>query len=229
MEDKTSEVVLLGSWASSYCTRVALALKLKGIPYKYVEEDLTNKSELLILNNPVHKKVPVLLHKGRPISESLVILEYIEETWSYGPKLLPEDPYQRAKVRFWANYFDQKIMPGSNRILQSKVEERKRATEDVVEMLRVFEEGVNRDFDDQFHFLNGETLGLLDIVVGASSCTYKAFHEACNIEIIEMRKNSQFLMWVNALKEHPLMKETLPPHDKLVAKIKSKIAPSPEV
>lgn len=109
MEEETSEVVLLGSWFSSSCTRVALALKLKGIPYKYVEEDLRNKSDFLLQHNPVHKKVPVLLHKGRPICESLIILEYIDETWNHSPKLLPEDPYQRAKVRFWANYFNQKV------------------------------------------------------------------------------------------------------------------------
>ena len=110
MEEKEmSEVVLLGLWGSSRCTRISQALKLKGIPYKYVEEDLTNKSELLLKSNPVHKKVPVLLHNGMAISESLIILEYIDETWNHTPKLLPDDPYQKAKVRFWVNYYDQKV------------------------------------------------------------------------------------------------------------------------
>ena len=109
MEEKKGEVVLFGTWASTFCTRVELALKLKGIPYEYVEEDLTNKSELFLSLNPVHKKVPVLVHNGKSIAESLIILEYIEECWNTTPKLLPEDPYQRAKVRFWANYYDQKV------------------------------------------------------------------------------------------------------------------------
>ncbi|KAK7307112.1 hypothetical protein VNO77_39883 [Canavalia gladiata] len=229
MDEKASEVVLLGSWASSYCTRVALALKLKGIPYKYVEEDLRNKSELLIQHNPVHKKVPVLLHKGKSIPESLTILEYIDESWNYSPKLLPEDPYQRAKVRFWANYFDLKIMPCTNSILLSNGEERKKAIEDLNEMLRVLEKGVKEDLHEQFHFFNGETLGLLDIVVGTSCCNYKVFYEACNIEVIGPKMNPEIFMWVNAMKEHPLMKETLPPHDKLVAKIKGIMDPSPKV
>ncbi|KAL7181611.1 hypothetical protein ACSBR1_040498 [Camellia fascicularis] len=106
--EKKSEVVLYGIWGSSYCTRVALALKLKGIPYEYIEEDLTNKSELLLQYNPVHKKVPVLVHKGKPIVESLLILEYIDEFWYNTPKLFPEDPHDRAKLRFWANFYDQK-------------------------------------------------------------------------------------------------------------------------
>jgi glutathione S-transferase len=38
---------LLGSWASSYTHRVQLALRLKGLEFKYTEEDLGNKSEEL--------------------------------------------------------------------------------------------------------------------------------------------------------------------------------------
>lgn len=106
---KQNEVVLFGTWASPYCNRVEVALKLKGIPYEYVEEDLANKSESLLHYNPVHKKVPVLVHNGKPMADSLVILEYIDDCWKNAPKLLPEDPYQRAKVRFWANFYDQKV------------------------------------------------------------------------------------------------------------------------
>ena len=54
MEEKKGEVVLFKTWANAFCTKVELALKLKGIPYEYVEEDLTNKSELFLSLNPVH-------------------------------------------------------------------------------------------------------------------------------------------------------------------------------
>jgi len=71
------------------------------------------------------------------------------------------------------------------------------------EILVVFEEGVNEAFNEQFQFFNGETLGLLDIVVAATSCTYKAFQEACDIEVFTLEKMPKFFMWVNvnALKE----------------------------
>ncbi|OMO82435.1 hypothetical protein COLO4_23011 [Corchorus olitorius] len=222
MEGGESQVVLIGTWASGYCTRVKLALELKGIPYKYIEEDLGNKSSLLRQSNPVHGKVPVLLHNGRAIAESLVILEYIDDYWSkIGPKLLPEDPYQRAKVRFWANFHDQKLLPAALPIILSEGKEREKAVEDYHELLKVFDEGTEKDFLARSPFFNGNNLGFLDIVVGSVSCNYQAFNEAVAV-IFEPTKHPTFFSWVTALKEHPLMKKILPTHDKMVAKYRQK-------
>ncbi|KHN06984.1 Putative glutathione S-transferase [Glycine soja] len=52
-------------------------------------------ADLLLKYNPVYKKVPVFVHNEKPIAESLVIVEYIDETWKNNP-ILPSDPYQRA-------------------------------------------------------------------------------------------------------------------------------------
>jgi glutathione S-transferase len=82
--------------------------KLNGIQYQYVEEDLPNKSPILLQYNPVHKKIPVLVHDGKPLAESLVIIKYIDEVWKQNP-LLPQDPYKRAKARFWAKFADKKV------------------------------------------------------------------------------------------------------------------------
>ncbi|XP_059655852.1 glutathione S-transferase U10-like [Cornus florida] len=226
--EKQSEVVVFGMWNSPYTTRVALALKLKGIPYEYIEEDLANKSELLLQSNPVHKKVPVLVHNGKSIAESLVILEYIDEYWNNTPKLLPEDPYQRAKVRFWANFHDQKLMPGGLHCIMSKGKEQEKAIEDYYGLLKVFEDGTERDFQQKPPFFNGDTLGFLDIVVGSSSCNYKAFAEAFGSSI-DPEKHPAFLSWLSALLDCPLMKETLPPHDKVVARLREKFSLSPKV
>ena len=104
-----AELKLYGSWASPFCLVVEMALQLKGIPYTYQEENIADKSESLLRHNPIHKKIPVLLHNGRPIAESLVILEYIEETWKE-TSLLPSDPYERARFRFWIAFLYDKVL-----------------------------------------------------------------------------------------------------------------------
>lgn len=106
------ELKVLGTWASVWACRVRIALHLKALSYDYVEEDLENKSDLLLASNPVHKKVPVLIHDGKPISESQVIVQYIDEAFaSNGASLLPADPHKRAAARFWAAYIDDKVSP----------------------------------------------------------------------------------------------------------------------
>jgi hypothetical protein len=59
------EVVLLDFWVSPFGQRCRIALEEKGVAYEYREQDLVNKSKLLLRSNPVHKKIPVLLHAGR--------------------------------------------------------------------------------------------------------------------------------------------------------------------
>lgn len=116
--EKEEEVRLQGFGASPFTCRVKMALKLKGVPYEYLEEDLMNKSPLLLELNPVHKKVPVLVHNGKPILESNLILEYIDETWTNNP-ILPQDPYEKAMARFLAKFVDKQVNLHSNSFIIS--------------------------------------------------------------------------------------------------------------
>ncbi|RVW56606.1 putative glutathione S-transferase [Vitis vinifera] len=92
------------------------------------------KSPALLTYNPVHKKIPVLVHNGKPVAESLVILEYIDETWKHNP-ILPTDPYEKAMARFWAKYIDDK----PKKVVVSKGEEQKGVIEEIQEQLKTLE------------------------------------------------------------------------------------------
>ena len=96
------DLKVLGMWTSPFVIRVCIVLNLKGLAYEYVEEDLGNKSALLLSSNPVHKTVLVLLHAGRPVNKSQIILQYIDKVWAgTGPAVLSRDPYERVAALFW--------------------------------------------------------------------------------------------------------------------------------
>ncbi|XP_042387240.1 glutathione S-transferase U19-like [Zingiber officinale] len=102
-------VVLLDLWVSPFGQRCQIALAEKGVAYEYKEQDLSNKSPSLQAN-PVHKKIPVLIHDCKPVRESLIIVQYIDKVWSDGAPLLPTDPYARAQVWFWGDFIDKKVL-----------------------------------------------------------------------------------------------------------------------
>ncbi|GAB4849259.1 Glutathione S-transferase U1 [Ancistrocladus abbreviatus] len=174
------EVILLDFLVSSFGMRVRVALAEKGVGYEYREENLQNKSELLLKMNPVHKKIPVLIHNGKPICESLFIVEYIDEVWRDKAPLLPSDPYQRAQARFWADYIDKKINDCGGRIWRRKGEEQEEAKKEFIDCLKLLEEQLG----DKPYF-GGDTLGYVDVALIPFYSWFPAYESSGNFKIEE--------------------------------------------
>ncbi|XP_021761638.1 glutathione S-transferase U9-like [Chenopodium quinoa] len=216
MAETKEEVKLHGMWASPWVRRVTIALKIKGIPYQYFEEDLKNKSQLLLKYNPVKKLVPVLVHQGRPIPESLIILEYIDETWTSSPKLLPFDPYRRAKVRFWANFIDLQIFEKLRDVVKAPDDdEEDKIIKQIQENMNKLEANVKDLYSEGTH-VSGETMDILDILMITLLPIINGVEEAISIKFIHPENFPLAFSWMKSGDGVPLVQESAPNHENLV-------------
>ncbi|KAL7197734.1 hypothetical protein ACSBR2_020289 [Camellia fascicularis] len=207
-----SDLQVLGTKLSPFSHRVEWALKLKSIDYEFVEEDLRNKSSLLLELNPVHKKIPVLIHGEKVISESLIILEYIDETWKDNP-ILPIDPLERAYARFWAKFVDEQLFQAANKALYSVGEDRAKALESMAKALQHLEGQIEGENGKKF--FGGEVIGFLDIVIGWVAYWFKFAEEAADLNIIDSTKYPSFASWIIKFLQVPVIKDNLPPPTEL--------------
>jgi maleylpyruvate isomerase len=93
-------VVLYGFWRSLATYRVRVALNLKNISYEERSIDIVRGQqfdESFSQINPQHV-LPALIHDKKRITQSLAILEYIDDIWP-NPSLMPVHAAERAAVR----------------------------------------------------------------------------------------------------------------------------------
>lgn len=101
MDDMMREpLVLHGYWRSTASWRVRIALGLKGLEWRGRAHDLRTGEQLAgdyLALNP-QGFVPALEASGEVLTQSLAIIEYLDEVHP-APPLLPADPLERARVR----------------------------------------------------------------------------------------------------------------------------------
>jgi RNA polymerase-associated protein len=102
-------LVLYDAPRCPYCARVRIALAEKGVEFEVVEIDLSDRPRWLYVKNATGR-VPVLEEDGRPLPESEVIMEFLEERYPE-PPLLPADPADRAFVRLLIHRADELTSP----------------------------------------------------------------------------------------------------------------------
>ncbi|XP_053234524.1 maleylacetoacetate isomerase isoform X1 [Podarcis raffonei] len=120
---------VLYTYFRSSCTwRVRIALALKGIAYDSAPVNLVKDGGQQLTPefqavNPM-QQVPALKIDGITLSQSVAIIEYLEETRPK-PSLLPQDPKKRAQVRMISEHIASGIQPLQNLTVLEQFGEKK--------------------------------------------------------------------------------------------------------
>ena len=118
-----------------------MVLHEKGIGFEVHEVDLSNKSEEFLSVSP-YGKVPVLSVNGTSLYESNIVNEYLDEVYE-SPKLMPENPEERASARSWMAFADDYFFPSVYRVRmglqrgysEDEIQEAKEKLEDALSRL----------------------------------------------------------------------------------------------
>ena len=100
-------ILIIGSFVSPYVRKVLACLNLKGIDYRvdpitpfFGNDEFERLSPL--------RRIPVLVDGDFAISDSSVIAAYLEDSYP-GHALLPAEPRQRARARWWEEYANSRL------------------------------------------------------------------------------------------------------------------------
>ena len=118
------KLTLHSAWRASAPYRVRIGLNLKGLDYEVAPINLVSSQHheaAYAALNP-QRLLPTLEVDGRTLTQSLAILEWLDEIVPQ-PRLLPADPFDRAVVRAMAEIVACDIHPLNNlRILRALTE-----------------------------------------------------------------------------------------------------------
>jgi len=209
MAGEKTGLQLLDFWVSPFAQRCRIALAEKGLAYESLPQDLANKGELLLRVNPVHKKIPVLLHDGRPpVCESLIILHYLDEAFPGTPPLLPADPVARAHARFWADYAEKKVFDCGTTLWKRTGQAQAQARPEMVEALRT----LDAELGDKA-YLAGEAFGFVDIAVVPLATWILGYGRLAEFSVEEVCP--RLLAWAKRCGERESVAKNLYPPEKV--------------
>lgn len=176
---------LYSYWRSTTSIRVRAALNLKGLDYELVPVDLVagvQRSAEYTAVNPGQGVPALVLDDGTVLTQSLAILDYLDETHPE-PPLLPEGAVARAQARAAAHQIALDVHPVNNLKVVNRLKALGHDQDVAVDwMLHWMSEGFTafqRMIRPDTPFCFGETPGLADLCLVAQ--IYNARRWDCDL------------------------------------------------
>ncbi len=202
---------------SPFAWRVWLALEHKQVPYEmksisFSGGDLTQPEYLAI--NPRHK-VPAIVDEGFALYESTAIVEYLDEKFSSGAELFPQDTKQRALVRRLVQEADL-YLNASMRLLIEQIffspkdkwdtDKIERGAKALSEELAMWEKA------NIGQFMVGSSLTAADYTVYPMLALALRLEKKKHDLGIRQMIGPKLATWMQNITEQPIIRTTWPPH-----------------
>jgi glutathione S-transferase len=99
------------------CQKVRITMRAKGLDWESVKVDLFKAEQYRPDYLKLNPKglVPTLVHGGKPVIESTLICEYLDDAFPQ-PPLKPDDPWLRSRMRIWSKVVDEGLFEGVTEI-----------------------------------------------------------------------------------------------------------------
>ncbi|KAH7324956.1 putative glutathione-S-transferase theta, GST [Stachybotrys elegans] len=212
---------LYGSWFCPFVQRSWITLLEKKIPHQYIEMNPYKKDPAFIKMNPrglvPTLAVPVGAHgtEQKPLFESLVICEYLDEAYSdedkYGKRLLPDDAYERARARLWIDHISTRIVPGFYKLLQH-TPDKKYSIQQARDELHGHIRSLVEQMDADGPWFLGQHISLVDIclIPWAKRLWLIDHYKDGGVGIpAHDEKWKRWQTWMDAVDQHPSVKDTM--------------------
>jgi glutathione S-transferase len=155
-------------------------------------------------------EVPVIRHEDRFISDSTVILEYLDEVYPT-PSLRPKDPAKRAIARFWLRFADERFAAAIDHCLTAETadEQTASAAELRDHLLFMEREGLARCGRGPYWM--GSELSIVDLAFYPFFERFPAIQQyrPVSLPLISIRLR----YWLDAMRERASVKATQNPVD----------------
>ncbi|WP_394653868.1 maleylacetoacetate isomerase [uncultured Sphingomonas sp.] len=161
-------MILHDYWRSSAAYRVRIGLNLKGLGFESVSHDLRTGDQKLPSYRSLAPQglVPAIEQDGLVLTQSLAILEWLDETHPE-PAFLPKDAAARARVRALAYAIAMDIHPVNNLRILKALKADFAAEQDAIDawVRRWIADGFAalEELAGEGAYLSGDTPGLADI------------------------------------------------------------------
>lgn len=189
-----------------------MVLLEKDIPFQYIEVNPYHKPDSLLKLNP-RGLVPTLEYDNKPLYESTVVCEFLEDAYPDTKSLLPHDPYQKARTKIWIDFVTSRIIPAYHRFLQHQPKSDPESDEGLATVREDFQEQL-KQFTQEMHpsgpYFMGEEVSLIDLILAPWGMRLWVFdHFKGGLRLPEEQWTKRWAKWLSAVQERQSVVSTM--------------------